>query len=208
MGTAARQIILGISGASGAAYARRLAQCILESGAHLHVVMTPLGRRVLAEELDIRRPDIAALTGRAALNATVYAHKDLGAKIASGSFLSDGMVICPCSSNTLGALANGLGSNLLTRAAGVVLKERRRLVIVHREMPVGAIEIENMLKLSRAGAVICPASPGFYMLPRSVEDLVDFVVGRVMDLLGIEHSLNTRWDPARAAERDGAADDE
>ncbi len=194
-----KNIILGITGASGAIYARRLAQCIVASGAHLHLAITPLGRRLLADELGIRRATLPEILGAHATRATLYPHADLGAKIASGSFISDGMAICPCSSNTLGALASGLTDNLVTRAATVTLKESRRLVLVHREMPIGAIEIENMLKLSRGGAIICPASPGFYMLPETIDDLVDFVVGRVLDLLSIPHTLNTRWDPTRTA---------
>ncbi|MBN1488309.1 MAG: UbiX family flavin prenyltransferase, partial [Phycisphaerae bacterium] len=103
------------------------------------------------------------------------------------------MVICPCSSNTLGAIAAGLGDNLITRAAHVTLKERRRLILLHREMPLSEIDLENMLRISRAGGVICPAAPGFYMQPESVDDLVDFVVGRLLDLLHVPHNLNTRW---------------
>jgi 4-hydroxy-3-polyprenylbenzoate decarboxylase len=104
------------------------------------------------------------------------------------------MVICPCSSNTLGAIAAGLGDNLIRRAAAVTLKEARRLILVPREMPLSPIEIEGMLTISRAGGIICPASPGFYLRPQRVEELIDFVVGRVLDLLGIEHALPTRWD--------------
>jgi 4-hydroxy-3-polyprenylbenzoate decarboxylase len=123
----------------------------------------------------------------------MYGYRDVGAVLASGSFLTDGMIICPCSSNTLGAVAAGLGDNLITRAAHVTLKEGRRLVLVPREMPVSAIDLRNMLRLSRAGAIICPASPGFYMNPQSIDDLVDFVAGRVLDLVNIPHNLQTRW---------------
>ena len=105
------------------------------------------------------------------------------------------MVICPCSANTLGAIASGLAGNCITRAAAVHLKERRRLVLVYREMPVSRIDLENMLKVDSAGGIICPACPGFYMRPRSVEDLVDFVVGKVLDQLAIEHDLPNRWQP-------------
>lgn len=188
---------MAITGASGALYAQRVAQGIVASGAHLHLVVSPLGRRLLFDELGIRRATIAALLGEPAANATLYQYNDVGAKIASGSFLTDGMVICPCSSNTLGAVAGGAGSSLITRAAAVTLKECRRLVVVHREMPCSIIELENMVRLARAGAIICPANPGFYLLPRSVGDLVDFVAGKVLDLLGLPHQLHTRWDPAR-----------
>lgn len=189
---------MAITGASGALYAQRLAQCITASDAHLHLVLSPLGQRLLHDELGLRQFTPEALIGRPVTNATLYRYRDVGAKIASGSFLTDGMVICPCSSNTLGAVAAGTGSSLVTRAASVTLKEARRLVIVHREMPLSQIELENMLRLSRAGAIICPAAPGFYLLPRSIGELVDFVVGKVLDLLGIPHGLHTRWEPGAA----------
>lgn len=198
---------MAITGASGALYAQRLAQCIVESGAHLHLVISPLGRRLLFDELGIRRVTIETLLGRPASNATLYSYQDVGARIASGSFLTDGMVICPCSSNTLGAVAAGTGGSLITRAASVTLKEARRLVIVHREMPCSPIELENMLRLSRAGAIICPANPGFYLLPQTVGDLVDFVVGKVLDLLAIPHGLHTRWSPGAAAGAPEFSDD-
>lgn len=193
-----KQFILALTGASGMPYALRLAECIVASGAHLHIVISPVGRQVLADELGVRQADAQALVGAAAAkNVTVYSHRDLGAKLASGSFLTAGMVICPCSSNTLAAVAGGLADSLVTRAALVTMKESRRLVLVPREMPLSPIEIENMLRLSRAGAIICPACPGFYMLPQTVGDLVDFVVGRVLDLLGVPHDLHTRWTPQR-----------
>lgn len=205
-----KNIVLAITGASGALYAQQLARCIVAADAHLHLVISPLGRRLLLDELGIRKPTIAELIGRPASNATVYNNTDVGAKIASGSFLTDGMVICPCSSNTLGSVAAGTGGTLITRAAAVTLKECRRLIIVHREMPCSPIELENMLRLSRAGAIICPANPGFYLLPRTISDIVDFVVGKVLDLLQIPHELNTRWDPSRApqiADQPSGADD-
>lgn len=191
-----KDLILAMTGASGAPYARRLAQCLVEYDLHLHVVITPPGREVIADELGLSRLTIESFLEREAENVTLYSPRNIGAKIASGSFLTRGMVICPCSSHTLAAVANGLAENLVTRAALVTLKESRKLILVSREMPLGMIELENMLRLSRAGAVICPACPGFYMMPRSVNDLVDFVVGRVLDLLGLPHKLRTRWDPA------------
>ena len=115
--------------------------------------------------------------------------------IASGSFLHDGMALIPCSSTSLGAVATGAGSNLLCRAAMVTLKERRPLIVCHRESPLNLIDIENMRTLTLAGAIVCPTNPGFYLLPRSVEDIVDFTVGKVLDLLGVEHGLDVRWKP-------------
>lgn len=191
-----RDLILAITGASGAAYAQRLAQCLVEYDLHLHLVVTPPGREVIADELGLPRLTTDTFLRKPASNITLYSPRNIGARIASGSFLTRGMVICPCSSHTLAAVANGLADNLVTRAALVTLKESRKLILVPREMPLSAIELENMLRLSRAGAVICPACPGFYMIPKSVGELVDFVVGRVLDLLELPHDLRTRWNPA------------
>jgi len=188
-----KQLVLAITGASGAAYARRLARSIVAAGHHLHLVVSPHGRQLLADELGLPTADPAALIGKDTDRVTLYAHRDLAARISSGSFRTDGMAICPCSSNSLNAIAAGLGENLVHRAAHVTLKEGRRLVLVYREMPASQIDLNNMLRLSRAGAIICPACPGFYLQPRSVDDLVDFVVGKVLDLLDVEHQLNTRW---------------
>jgi 4-hydroxy-3-polyprenylbenzoate decarboxylase len=190
-----KQIVLAITGASGAPYARRLLQCLVNYDLHVHLVISPPGREVIADELDLRRVTVESLIGRPAENVTLYNHRNIGARIASGSFLTHAMVVCPCSSHTLAAIATGLGDNLVTRAAMVTLKEGRRLILVPRETPLSPVEIENMLKLSRAGVTICPASPGFYMRPTRIEDLVDFVVGRVLDLLGLPHDLKTRWNP-------------
>lgn len=191
-----KQIVLAVTGASGAVYARRLAQCLLAGDAYLHLVVSPHGARVLADELGILELSPEALIGGPAPNATRYAYRDIGARIASGSFHTDGLVICPCSSNTLAAVAAGTADNLITRAAMVTLKEVRRLILVPREAPLTQIEIANMLRVSQAGGILCPASPGFYLLPQTVDDLVDFVVGRVLDLLAIPHQLHIRWDPA------------
>ena len=123
-----------------------------------------------------------------------HPNKDVGAVIASGSFLHDGMAVVPCSSTSLGAIATGAGSNLLTRAAMVTLKERRPLVICHREMPLNLIDIENMRTLALAGASLCSPNPGFYLVPQSIHEIIDFTVGKVLDLLGIGHDLKIRWD--------------
>jgi len=189
----ARQIVVGISGASGAAYAVRLLECLCAAGVNVHLVVTPNGKRLLYDELQITEVNAEGLLRAPSDRLTVYRYNDVGAKPASGSFLTDGMIICPCSSNTLASVAAGLGDNLLDRAAAVTLKEGRRLIVVPREMPMSRIELLNALRLSEAGAIICPASPGFYMLPANVGDLVDFVVGKLMDLMGISHTLNTRW---------------
>ena len=191
--TGVKQIVVGITGASGAPYAIKLIKEIIGGGAHVHLVITSLARRLLFDELGITEISAAALIGGATNRLTIYNYKDVGAKIGSGSFLTAGMIVCPCSSNTLGAIAAGLADNLLSRAAAVTLKESRRLILVPREMPISRIDLLNALRLSEAGAVICPASPGFYMLPKTIDDLVDFVVGKLLDLVGVTHRLNTRW---------------
>lgn len=126
----------------------------------------------------------------------VYKDRDLGAKIASGSFLHDGMIVLPCSSNTLGAIASGITNTLVQRAASVALKEKRRLILAHRESPLSIIDIRNMATVAEAGGIIAPLAPGFYMLPTTIDDLVDFMVSKLVDLVGIEHNLSLRWDPA------------
>ncbi|MGD8451066.1 MAG: UbiX family flavin prenyltransferase [Phycisphaerae bacterium] len=198
-----RQIVVAITGASGAAYGRRLVQMLAAADVHLHLVVSPMGRRVLGDEVGLSEVTLASLIGHESAAATLYAHDDLGARLASGSFRTDGMAICPCSSHTLAAVAAGMGDNLITRAAAVTLKEGRRLIVVPREMPVTQIDLGNMLRISQAGGTICPASPGFYMRPQTVADVVDFVVGRVLDLLDVPHTLSTRWDPSQAARRAG-----
>lgn len=188
-----KQIVLAITGASGAAYARRLLDCLCESQAHVHLVVSPYGGRLLHDELGIDKVSCESLLGRGSPNLTIYPYQDVGAKLASGSFLTDCMVVCPCSMNTLAAISHGLGNNLIDRAAAVTLKESRRLILVPREMPWSRIDLQNAVRLTDAGAVICPASPGFYMLPQTLEDLVDFVVGKILDLVGVEHTLAVRW---------------
>lgn len=199
-----RKFVLGVSGASGAAYSLRFLQAMLEQGHELHLVVSEYGRRLLFEESGIKHLTIEelapALAGDAAVRSRLFVHpdKDVGAVIASGSFLHSGMAILPCSSTTLGQVATGSGSNLLCRAAMVTLKERRPLIICHREMPLSLIDIENMRQATLAGAVMCSPNPGFYLNPKSVEEIVDFVVGKVMDLLHVPHSLKTRWESTLA----------
>lgn len=198
-----RRFVLGISGASGAAYALRFLEQLLLAGAEAHVVVTDNGRRLLNDEAGIRRvgfetlvPALRDSTRRDEFESRLIVHpnRDVGAVIASGSFLHDGMAVLPCSSTSLGAIAAGSGPHLLTRAAMVTLKERRPLILCHRETPLNLIDIENMRRLTLAGAIICPTNPGFYLGPRSVSDLVDFMVGKVLDLLRVEHGLATRWE--------------
>lgn len=170
-------------------------QLVVAAGVQTHLVISPLGRRLLHDELGMEGLDLAALAGsdRDPENLTLHDIRDVGAVVASGSFKHNGMVIVPCSANTLGAIAQGTASNLIHRTAHVCLKEHRKLVLVHREAPLSLVEIRNMATVTQAGAIINPANPGFYMLPQRIEDLVDFVVGRSLDLLEIEHDLNIRW---------------
>ena len=195
------RILVGITGASGATYARRVMEQLAEAGVEIHLTVSALGKRLLFDELGLKRVDADALTAGRGELVTIYSDKDVGAAIASGSFLHDGMVIVPCSSNTLGAVAAGITDNLLKRAAAVTLKERRRLILAYRETPAGHIDICNMQRLSEAGAIIAPLSPGFYLHPKSIEDLVDFMAGRILDLLGVEHDLSTRWEEYQAEGR-------
>lgn len=188
-----KRMVVAVTGASGAVYARRLIECLCTAVVDVHLIVTPLGKRLLSEELGISEVTPLSLLGKPCEHLHLHAYKDVGSVLGSGSFLTDGMIVCPCSSNTLGALAAGLADNLVGRAAAVTLKEMRRLVVVTREMPMSRIDLLNALRLSEAGAIICPAAPGFYMRPRSIDDLVDFVVGKVLDLVGVAHHLNTRW---------------
>ncbi len=197
-----QRYILGITGASGAAYAIRLLDQLLIQGHETHLVVTDFGKRLLKDEMDISSVSLESLCPHLAADPhsehyrsllIIHPNKDVGAVIATGSFLHHGMVILPCSSTSMGAIATGSGSNLLTRAAAVTLKERRRLVVCHRETPLNLIDIENMRTLTLAGAIIAPTNPGLYLKPKSIDDLVDFIVGKALDLLGVEHNLDTRW---------------
>ena len=160
---------------------------------HVHLAISTLGRRLLFDELGMKRIDADALTGGRGHLLTMHNDNDLGAAIASGSFLHRGMIIVPCSANTLGKIAAGITDNLVQRAAAVTLKERRKLILAYRESPMSHIDILNMQRLSEAGAIIAPLAPGFYLLPKTVEDLVDFMAGKLLDLAGVPHDLHTRW---------------
>jgi 4-hydroxy-3-polyprenylbenzoate decarboxylase len=197
-------IVMAFTGASGAPYGVRLLQHLAAVGRDVQLIVSSHGLRLLHTETDIG--DVAGL--RAAVGAaawdshvTVFDDADRGAGPASGSAKTSGMVICPCSMGTLAAVAAGTSRSLVERAADVTLKERRPLVLVPRETPLSAIHLENMLRLTRAGAVILPASPGFYHKPAAISDLVDFVVARILDHLGVENTLAPRWG---AAENPGA----
>jgi len=191
------RIFLGITGASGAPYAARLLSALSSAGCEVGVSVSAAGYEVLATELhgdpslphdEVRDRLVGGLDG-----VTVYAGNDYGSPYASGSAKVDGYVICPCSMATLGTIASGAMDNLVHRAASVALKEGRKLILMPRETPLSAIHLEGMLKLRRAGAVILFLAPGFYHRPQSVDDLVDFVVARCLDQLGLDQTLVSRW---------------
>jgi 4-hydroxy-3-polyprenylbenzoate decarboxylase len=193
---AERPVVMAVTGASGAPYAVRLLEALVERQRQVSLIVSDHGLRLLATEMGIASVgQLRDRVGDAAWDAfvRVYDDRDRGAAPASGSALTAGMVVCPCSMGTLSAIAVGASRSLVERAADVTLKERRRLVLVPRESPYSAIHLENMLTLTRAGAVVLPASPGFYHRPRSIDDLVDFIVARVLDHLGVEHTLVPRW---------------
>ncbi len=192
-------IVMAFTGASGAPYGVRLLEQLAAKGRDVQLIVSSHGLRLLKTETDIG--DVAGL--RAAVGAkawdahvTTYDDADRGAGPASGSAKTSGMVICPCSMGTLASIAAGTSRSLVERAADVTLKERRPLVLVPRESPLSAIHLENMLRLTRAGAVILPASPGFYHKPAAISDLVDFIVARILDHLGVENTLAPRWGEA------------
>ena len=182
-----KKIVVGITGASGSVYAVRLIDVLRVQGIEVHAVITDSGRRVLEYECGITEEDLARRVDR------LYPNDDVGAAIASGSFRMDAMVILPCSMKTAGAVAHGVTDDLLTRAADVTLKEGRRLLLVPRETPMHEIHLENLLRLARAGAIVMPAAPGFYHRPETLDDLVNMMVGKILDRLGIEAELFTRW---------------
>jgi 4-hydroxy-3-polyprenylbenzoate decarboxylase len=196
-----KTICLALTGASGMPYGIRLLECLLEAGCHVQLLYSQVAQIVAKQEMDLDLPARAkeAQTYFRECYSTlpgqleVYGREAWFAPVASGSNPPDAMVVCPCTMGTLASIAQGLASNLIERAADVVLKEGRKLVLVPRETPFSAIHLENMLRLSRAGAVILPPNPGFYHHPQSVEDMVDFVVARILDQLAVPHTLMPRW---------------
>ncbi len=197
---AAGDLVLAFTGASGAPFGVRLLEVMLHAGRTVHLTLSPAAVEVLEQEMDRRvllgRFDPADLLGGPlpATGRVVYHdYRDFRAGIASGSFLTAGMAVCPCSMGTAAAIAHGLSQNLIHRAADVHLKERRRLVLVPRETPLGVVQLRNLTACAEAGAVVLPAMPAFYTRPQSLQDIVDFIVGRVCDHLGVEHQLLRRW---------------
>lgn len=181
------EIVVGISGASGVHYGIRLLEVLREKGCITHLVITDSAAKIIEVETDLKLKDIEAVSDH------VYQPRDFAASIASGSHLFDAMVIIPCSMGSLSAVACGSSDTLIARAADVCLKEKRRLIMVPRETPLSLVQIRNMATLAEAGAIILPACPAFYSRPESLGDLVDVLVGRVLDLLGVDNDLYRRW---------------
>jgi flavin prenyltransferase len=201
MTRAPKTVCLAWTGASGLPYGLRLLECLLAAGSRVQLVYSQAAQVVARQEMDFDLPSRPAEARTMLLERfpglpgtlDVYGREEWFAPMASGSGVPDAMVVCPCTMGALGAIANGLSDNLLERAADVVLKEGRTLVLVPRETPLSAIQLENMLRLARAGAVILPPNPGFYAKPQSVADLVDFIVARILDRIGVPQNLLARW---------------
>jgi 4-hydroxy-3-polyprenylbenzoate decarboxylase len=196
-----RTVAVGITGASGAVYAARTVATLLERGCQVELVASEFGRRLLRDELGpeaaVERfePYLAARYGEGVHNGrlTLHTNKDVGATIASGSFECEGMVIVPCSMKTLSGVAHGASRNLIERAADVMLKERRRLIIVPRETPMSLPQLRNLVLCAEAGAVVLPAMPAFYQQPETLDDLADFITGKILSALGFTHRLYPAW---------------
>ena len=190
-------LVLGITGASGAPYAVRLLQVLCQSGFTVHITISASGATVIKQELGLavalNRFDPSVFGDLGTGQLIYHHHADFGAGIASGSFRTAGMVVAPCSMSTLGSIAHGITTNLVTRAADVHLKERRKLILVPRETPLSPVHLENMLSVTRAGAIVLPAMPGWYANPKTLDDLINFVVARICDQLGVENDLMKRW---------------
>jgi 4-hydroxy-3-polyprenylbenzoate decarboxylase len=196
-----RTITLAFTGASGLPYGMRLLECLLLSGQRVHLIYTQAAQIVAKQELEFTLPNrprdaeqlLKERLGKFSGKLNVFGIQDWYAPMASGSNPGDAMAVCPCTMGTLGKIAGGISDDLIARAADVMLKEKRKLILVPREMPFSAIHLENMLKLSHAGAIIMPPNPGFYHHPQSVRDIVDFVVARILDHLEVEQGLVKRW---------------
>lgn len=200
--TANAPLVLAMTGASGAPYAVRLLEVLLRGGHEVHLLISPSGQAVIRQELglqvDLQQFELKQLLPNVPLSELpgklhYHHHNDYFTPVASGSFLTRGMIVCPCSGSTLSGIAHGSSQNLIQRAADVHLKEKRKLIVVPRETPLSLIYLDNLRKLAEAGAVILPAMPGWYHGVRDLQDLIDFIVARILDQLDIEHQLMKRW---------------
>lgn len=181
------KLVLAITGASGVIYGKRLLEVLRNKNVDTHLVISQAAEKIIAHELGTTKKTLEKLANH------VYEVNDWSSPIVSGSFKTDGMVIAPCSMKTLAGIANGFAENVILRAADVMLKEKRKLILVPRETPLNIIHLRNMLDLAKQGAIILPAMPAYYHKPKNIEALADFVVGRILDVLGIEHNLYRRW---------------
>ncbi len=210
-----RTVAVALTGASGMPYGLRLVECLLDAGCEVWLLVSAVAQIVARQEMDVTLPSRPAdaeamLTERFSARPgqlRVFGREEWFAPLASGSNPADAMVVCPCTMGTLASIATGLSQNLIERAADVAIKEGRKLVLVPRETPFSAIHLENMLKLARLGVVILPPNPGFYTRPQQVADLVDFVVARILDQLGVAHALMARWGEADDAGGEALARD-
>jgi len=181
------RLIVAITGASGVIYGKRLLEVLREKRVETHLIVSKAAEKVVEHELETTKKDLERLAHH------VYSVDDLNAPLMSGSFQTDGMIIIPCSMKTLAGIAHGYSDNLILRAADVTLKERRKLIVVPRETPLSVVHLRNMLSVAELGVAVIPAMPAYYHKPKKIDDLVDFVVGKVLDCLGVEHRLFKRW---------------
>jgi len=181
------RLIVAITGASGVIYGKRLLEVLREKRVETHLVVSKAAEKVIEHELEMSKKDLERLASH------VYSEDDLSAPFMSGSFQTDGMIIVPCTMKTLAGIAHGYSDNLILRAADVTLKERRKLTVVPRETPLSVVHLRNMLTVAKLGVAVIPAMPAYYHKPKKIDDLVDFVVGKVLDRLGVEHKLFKRW---------------
>ena len=196
-----KTITLALTGASGMAYGMRLLECLLHADLQVNLLVSQAAHVVAKQELGVSLParaldlekQLSGSMGTREGQLRVYGREDWNAPVASGSSVADAMVVCPCSMGTLAAIAHGMSDNLIERAADVSLKEHRKLILVPRETPFSVLHLENMLTLARMGAIILPANPGFYNQPQSIEDVIDFIVARILDQLDVKHELMVRW---------------
>ena len=189
-----KKIVVGITGASGSIYAKRLVEVLVELGIQTNVVATEKGKQVFEFELSLNLENWIEELSKKYSNLKLEDNNNLFSGVASGSNKYDAVIILPCSMGTMAEISHGLSRNLLCRAADVVLKEGRKLIIVPRETPLNTIHLENMCRLSKIGATIIPAMPGFYHKPKTIEDLVDFLIGKILDYIGIENKLFKKWE--------------
>jgi 4-hydroxy-3-polyprenylbenzoate decarboxylase len=189
------RLIVAITGASGVVYGKRLLEVLREKKVETHLIASKAAEKVIEHELDITKRELEKLA------SYVYDVNDLTAPIVSGSFQTDGMIVIPCSMKTLAGVAHGYSDNLILRAADVTLKEKRKLILVPRETPLNVVHLRNMLDLATQGVAIVPAMPAYYHKPKKIEDLIDFIVGKVLNLLGIEHQLFEGWLPQKSVRK-------